>query len=151
MHTQELATIRAGWRCACAALMGEHVLDVASVDLDQELARLGEGIKGEVEGLRAKLGAVRAQQAPWEAQLAAVKGRICVAAAERDLLLRKQADAAQRLQARACRHQTKIVAKQRMQAPQGISALLSLHPYCANCLGLGTCLLRRIALKAKTA
>ena len=52
-----------------------------------------------MEGLRAKLGGVRAQQAPWEAQVAEVKGRISVAAAERDLLLKSQADAAQRLQA----------------------------------------------------
>jgi hypothetical protein len=56
-----------------------------------------DGIKGEVEALRGQLSAVRAQQAPWEAQLAEVNGRAAVAAAERDLLLKKQADAEKRL------------------------------------------------------
>ena len=82
-------------------LCGSCCFVITSNDLPgQELARLSEGIKGEVEALRAKLSGLRAQQAPWEAQLAEVRGRISVAAAERDLSLRKRADAAQRLQVR---------------------------------------------------
>ena len=62
----------------------------------QELARLQEGVKGEVEGYRKQLSAVRAEQAPWEAQLAELGSRVSVASAERDLLLKKQADAEKR-------------------------------------------------------
>ena len=50
--------------------------------------------------LRAKLGAVRAQQAPWEARAAEVRGRIGCAAAERQMLLKRQGDAQQRLTVR---------------------------------------------------
>ncbi|CAK0785709.1 hypothetical protein CVIRNUC_008920 [Coccomyxa viridis] len=64
---------------------------------EKELARLQEGVKGELEGYRRQLSALRAEQAPWEAQLAEVNGRVAVAAAERDLLLKKQADAEKRL------------------------------------------------------
>lgn len=67
---------------------------------DQELARLSEGIKDEVGALRTKLSAIRAQQAPWEARVAEVRGRVSVAAAERALLLKKHADAQQRLTVR---------------------------------------------------
>ena len=63
----------------------------------QELARLQEGVKGEVEGYRQQLSAVRNEQAPFEAQLAEVNSRVSVASAERDLLLKKQADAEKRL------------------------------------------------------
>ena len=56
-------------------------------------------MKGELEGYRRQLSALRAEQAPWEAQLAEVNGRVNVAAAERDLLLKKQADAEKRLKA----------------------------------------------------
>ena len=62
----------------------------------QELSRLQEGVKGEVEGYRKQLSAVRAEQAPWEAQLAELSSRISVATAERDLLLKKQTDAEKR-------------------------------------------------------
>lgn len=78
--------VQSGWRpSACAGM--------------QELARLQEGVKGELEGYRRQLSALRAEQAPWEAQLAEVNGRVAVAAAERDLLLKKQADAEKRLKA----------------------------------------------------
>ena len=63
----------------------------------QELARLQEGVKGEVEGYRQQLSAVRNEQAPFEAQLAEVNSRVSVASAERDLLLKKQAGAEKRL------------------------------------------------------
>ena len=53
-------------------------------------------MKGEVEGYRRQLGAVRAEQAPWEAQLTELCSRVSVASAERDLLLKKQADAEKR-------------------------------------------------------
>ena len=56
-------------------------------------------MKGELEGYRRQLSAVRHEQAPWEAQLAEVNGRVTVATAERDLLLKKQADAEKRLKA----------------------------------------------------
>ena len=56
-------------------------------------------MKGELEGYRRQLSALRAEQAPWEAQLAEVNSRVNVAAAERDLLLKKQADADKRLKA----------------------------------------------------
>ena len=52
-----------------------------------------------MEGYRRRLSALRAEQAPWEAQLAVVNGRVNVAAAERDLLLKKQADAEKRWKA----------------------------------------------------
>lgn len=64
----------------------------------QELARLQEGIKGEVETLLGKLSKVRAEQAPHEARLAEVNSKLSVATAERDLLLKKHADAQKRLQ-----------------------------------------------------
>lgn len=63
----------------------------------QELARLQEGVKGEIEGYRQQLSALRNEQAPWEAQLAEVNSRVSVASAERDLLLKKQANAEKRL------------------------------------------------------
>jgi len=63
----------------------------------QELAQLQEGVKGEVEGYRQQLSAVRNEQAPFEAQLAEVNSRVSVASAERDLLLKKQAGAEKRL------------------------------------------------------
>ncbi len=66
---------------------------------NQELARMCEGIKGEVEGLRTEASQIRTQQAPWEAQAAEVNGRVSVATAERDLLLKKQGDAQKRLKA----------------------------------------------------
>ena len=66
----------------------------------QDLARLQEGVKGEIEGYRVQLSALRNEAAPWEAQLAQVNSRLSVAAAERDLLLKKQADAAKRLKVR---------------------------------------------------
>ena len=53
-------------------------------------------MKGEVEGYRKQLSAVRAEQAPWEAQLAELSSRMSVASAERDLLLKKQTDAEKR-------------------------------------------------------
>ena len=56
-------------------------------------------MRGELEGYRRQLSALRAEQAPWEAQLAEVNGRVTVATAERDLLLKKQADAEKRLKA----------------------------------------------------
>lgn len=56
-----------------------------------------EGIKGDVEGLLAELSQIRTQQAPWEAKAAEVNSRASVAAAERDLLLKKQGDAEKRL------------------------------------------------------
>ena len=57
-------------------------------------------MKGEVEGHRRQLGVVRAEQAPWEAQLAELASRAAVASAERDLLLKKQADAEKRFTVR---------------------------------------------------
>lgn len=80
--------------CRCKASLQNPLLLLPV----QELARLQEGIKGEVEALREKLSTVRAEQAPWEAKLAEVNSRLSVAAAERDLLLKKQADAQKRLQ-----------------------------------------------------
>ena len=44
-----------------------------------------------------QLSGVRAELAPWEAKIAAAKSRVDVATAERDLLLKQDADAQQRL------------------------------------------------------
>jgi chromosome segregation ATPase len=50
-----------------------------------------------VEVYRVKLEAVKAELAPWEKQIKEVQARIDVAASERNLLIKQQIDAKQRL------------------------------------------------------
>lgn len=57
-----------------------------------------EAVKGEVEAHLAALQRVRAELAPWEAQIAAAQARIDVATAERELVLKKQTDAEDQFQ-----------------------------------------------------
>ncbi|EIE19557.1 RecF/RecN/SMC protein [Coccomyxa subellipsoidea C-169] len=83
---------------------------------EEELARMCEGIKGEVEGLRTEASQIRTQQAPWEAQAAEVNGRISVATAERDLLLKKQGDAQKRLKASILSRQGRSAGKLQIKA-----------------------------------
>lgn len=64
--------------------------------LTQVRQGLEEGIQSEVEGYRAQLEGVKGELVPWERGMKEVQARINVAAAERDLLTKQQADARQR-------------------------------------------------------
>lgn len=58
---------------------------------------LEESIRDEVEVYRVELEAVKAELTPWEKQMREVQSRIDVAASERELLIKQQKDAEQRL------------------------------------------------------
>lgn len=60
-----------------------------------------EAVKGEVEAHLAALQSVRAELAPWEAQIAGAQARVDVATAERELVLKKQTDAEDQLKVRS--------------------------------------------------
>ncbi|KAI3438320.1 hypothetical protein D9Q98_000754 [Chlorella vulgaris] len=78
-------------------------LQARAADLELQLGKaqevrqgLEEGIQSEVEGYRAQLEGVKGELVPWERGMKEVQARINVAAAERDLLTKQQADARQR-------------------------------------------------------
>ena len=97
--------------------MGEHLL--------QALEALRAGVAGEVEATHKLLSGVRAELAPWEAQIAAAKSRLDVATAERDLLLKQGANAQERLKVRPPGRQ-RLMCYGRAITMQGPAALYSI-------------------------
>jgi structural maintenance of chromosome 4 len=85
---------------AAAALAEKLQRDLAEAEATVE--KLAAAVHGEVEKLRAQLGAVKAELSPWEQQMREAQARVDVATSERDLVLREQGEAKLRLeQARA--------------------------------------------------
>jgi structural maintenance of chromosome 4 len=81
---------------AAAALAEKLQRDLA--DAEATVEKLQQAVHGEVEKLRAQLGAVKAELAPWEQQMREAQARVDVATSERDLVLREQGEAKQRLE-----------------------------------------------------
>ena len=78
----------------------QRLVETLQADLavaEAAVERLQAAVHGEVERLRAQLGAVKGELAPWEQQMREVQARVDVATSERDLVLREQGEAKARL------------------------------------------------------
>ncbi|WIA08081.1 hypothetical protein OEZ85_007544 [Tetradesmus obliquus] len=100
-ESEQLATLEADvarWQAeipadqAAAEQLGQQLEEA-----EAKLEALQDSIKGEVEAHHQAMSKVRAELAPWESQMAEVQSAIDVATSERDLLLKQQQEAKDRL------------------------------------------------------